>query len=52
MDLQNWTNTQIKNLIANYERLKRTEGGPFTKAQAMLELERRAGAEFQVRDVT
>jgi len=52
MDLQNWTNTQIKNLIANYERLERTEGGPFPKAQAMLELERRAGGEFYGRDVT
>ena len=52
MDIQNWTNTQIKNLIANYERLERTEGGPFPKAQAMLELERRAGGEFDGRDVT
>jgi hypothetical protein len=52
MDLQNWSRQQITNLIANYERLDRTEGGPFTKAQAMLELERRDGGDFDGRDVT
>ena len=52
MDLQKWSRQQITNLIANYERLNRTEGGPFTKAQAMLELERRAGGVFDGRQVT
>jgi hypothetical protein len=36
MPINDWTNAQIKNLIAYYEREKRTEGGPFSKAQAML----------------
>ena len=52
MDLQKWSRQQITNLIANYERLNRTEGGRFTKAQAMLELERRAGGDFDGSQVT
>lgn len=52
MDLENWSKQQITNLVANYERLNRTEGGPFTKAQAILELERREGGDFDGLNVT
>ncbi len=52
MDLQIWSKQQITNLVANYERLNSTEGGPFTKGQAILELERREGGDFDGRNVT
>ena len=52
MDICEWTIKQIKNLIANYDRLNRTEGGPFSRAESMLELERRAGGDFDGYDVT
>ena len=52
MDIREWTIKQIKNLIANYDRLNRTEGGPFSRAESMLELERRAGGDFDGYDVT
>ncbi len=52
MKIQDWAKDQINNLIANYERKNCTEGGLFTKAQAMLELERRAGGSFDGKEVT
>ena len=52
MDIREWTLKQVKNLIANYDRLNRTEGGPFSRVESILELERRAGGNFDGYDVT
>lgn len=52
MNIQDWTKIQLSNLLSNYERQNLTEGGPFTKAQVILELERRAGGKFDGEDVT
>lgn len=50
MTIRDWTEKQINNLIANYDRLGQIEGGRFSRAQAVLELERRRGGDFDGRE--
>jgi hypothetical protein len=49
VSISEWTIAQVENLIANYDRAGKTEGGPFTRTQAVLELERRRGVDFNGR---
>jgi len=52
MSIQDLSDEQVENLIQNYRRLDKTEGGKYTLAECLLDNERRKGIAYNGRDVT
>ncbi len=50
MGIQDKTDEQLKNLVNNYKRLEKTEGGIYSLAEVHLEIQRRLGKAYNGRD--
>jgi hypothetical protein len=50
MSIQDLTDNQLRNLVKNYERAGKTEGGKYSLAEVRLEQQRRLGKAYNGRD--